>query len=162
MVFSVGSSSTAGNALTLAQRIAPNGGEEHEARWLPSAVDENFTTNGTVSAQAGSVFVVLRGVDGAAYSTTQIGFNGYFEFTTVWEWLPAQGAGIAVAPKAPVPYTSQQVLGTISDLGAYIFKGARTAGRIVGVINGAMEGVETILAGGVRQRGYRPPPMLLR
>jgi hypothetical protein len=133
--------------LTDCQKITPNGSTVHEVRWLPTAVDENFTELAAANnAGAGAVGVVLRGVDSTYSSTTVAALNGYCEVTTVWEWVPQKANGLAVAPKAPLPYTSQQVLATIGDMGGYLFDGVRAAGS--GIIQaGVRAGVRYLTNG---------------
>lgn len=129
-----------------AQRQAPNGTEMHEVRWLPTAVDENFTNTAAASnSGAGSVLFALRGVDGTNTSTTAGVANGFLQLTTVWEWVPSSITGLSVSPTPPLPYTMQQVLGTIKDLGSYIFHGVR---ETTGVMRDVRAGVQ-LLTGGV-------------
>jgi hypothetical protein len=145
------------------QRYAANGAEPHEVRWLPSAADENFTTTGIRSTQAACVLFAFQGVD-ATFTGTQLIANGSFEYTVVWEWVPGSSTGsglISVSPKAPLPYTSQQVLGTIGDLGAYVFEGVRTAARQPGVMRAATQIGMGLLTRGVLSRGVRGPSMYL-
>lgn len=157
------STSTSVTARPLCQHYSPNGSEMHEVRWLPTATDENFTSvaaadNGT----AGTVFAVLSGVDGVYNSTTAADISGQFEVTTVWEWTPSTTLSVSVSPSAPLPYTSQQVLGTIGDLGAYIFHGVRAAGGAfgAGVMQGAARGAAQLLTGGVGAYGTRGNAMI--
>lgn len=156
-----GATPTLTGARSICQRFAPNGGEAHEVRWLPTAVDENFTTFASTNSGAGSIIVALQGVDGNNVSATSFTSNGTMEITVVWEWTPAltgTSGGITVAPKAPLPFSTQQVLATISDLGAYIFEGVRTnAGGTQGLVNAAVTMGSSLLSGGVRARGYRGP-----
>jgi hypothetical protein len=85
-------------------------------------------------------------VDSTYATNTSASFNGYCEITTVWEWVPQKANGISVAPRAPLPYTSQQVLSTIGDLGAYLFEGVRDVGR--GMVKaGTFAGVRYLTAG---------------
>lgn len=111
---------------SLCQKYDPNGAAPHEVRWLPTAVDETFTTTAAPSDPgAGSVIFALTGVDSTVTATSRT-LNGSFEVTTVWEWIPDLAAGgVTSSPQTPLPYTSQQVLATIGDLGPYIYEGVR-------------------------------------
>jgi hypothetical protein len=141
---------TTGALLSECMRIAPNGAECHEVRWLPTAVDENFTAVEVANnTGAGAVFFTLRGVDATATTTTSCTLNGYFEVTTAWEWVPEKATGLNVAPRAPLPYTTQQVLSTIGDIGAYVFEGLRTAGP--GIMRATMQAGVQYLTRGVKQ-----------
>jgi len=142
------------------QKIDSNGSSSHEVRWLPTAVDENFTDVAMANnPSAGSLIVVLNGVDGVVAGATSGSVNGYIEITAVWEWVPPRTGGMPAAPKAPLPYTSQQVLSTIGDMGSYIFEGVRTAGA--GLIRaGVQEGVRVIGAAMQRQVRGHPVPMI--
>lgn len=143
--------------LASAQMRATSGMQSHEVRWLPTAVDENFTTTSTpANTGAGTVFTVLLAVDGAYTSTTTASPSGRFEITTVWEWTPSTsglGAGLSIAPVPPTPFTSQQVLSTIQDMGQFLFRGIRTAQRIADVASPFVQaggfGVRTRAAGSV-------------
>lgn len=153
---------TATAARSLCQQYAPNGAAHHEVRWLPTAADEAFTTvSAPLDTGAGSVIIVLTGVDATQTTTTQT-LNGSVEITVVWEWAPSVTAGgLTVSPKAPLPYNSQQVLGTISDLGAYIFEGVRTVASHPGVINAAAQAANMYLSRGIGRRGFRGSAMTL-
>lgn len=166
--FVVGDSVTYANLASNSQYLCSNGSEPHEVRWLPTAADENFTNNTQTNYSGGTVTIVLRAVDGTATSATAATLNGSFEVTTVWEWEPITGVGgVAQAPRAPLPYTSQAVLSTISDLGAYIFQGVRTGAAyaadaaISGVIRGSSKAAMKLLTGGVGQMAVRGAPMML-
>lgn len=141
------------------QRIATNGSSMHEARWLPTAVDENFTSTASgANSAAGSVIVALKGVDGTATSATAITANGYVEITTVWEWQPNATSGLTIATQAPNPYTSQAVLSQIGNFGAFVYDGAMAAAGAMGR-GMAREGL-SLLTGGVSrvvQRGTGVP-----
>ncbi len=158
MVVSTGAfSGNIGTITAEVQRQAPNGTEIHEVRWLPTAVDENFTSiTAAANSGAGSVLFALRGVDGVNSSTTTGNASGFFQITTAWEWLPTGTTGLSVSPTPPLPYTSQQVLGTIRDMGAYLFHGIREA---AGLMRDARAGVQ-LLTGGVgmiQRRGASIP-----
>lgn len=155
----VGTPTTA-QMLSECNRIAPNGSEHHEIRWLPTAVDENFTaTEVANNTAAGSVFFALRGIDGVGASTTTATLAGYFEVTTVWEWVPERTTGLNTAPKAPLPYTTQQVLATIGDMGAYLFQGVRAAGP--GVMRAAGQMGMAYLTKGLQSAYTRPGQHML-
>lgn len=154
------STPTTAQMLSECNRIAPNGSEHHEVRWLPTAVDENFTAVEVANnTAAGCVFYVLRGIDGTVTSTTTAALAGYFEVTTVWEWVPERTTGLNTAPKAPLPYTTQQVLATIGDMGAYLFQGVRAAGP--GVMRAAGQMGMAYLTKGVQSAYTRPGQHML-
>jgi hypothetical protein len=149
-----GDSMVIGDFISECQQHASNGSGAHEVRWLPTAVDENFTDVASASnTAAGSVFIALRNVDALYNSTTTIAFNGYIEITTVYEWVPSRNRGVTVAPKAPLPYTSQQLLSTIGDLGQYVFNGVRAMGN-GNIVAGAQMGMRLLTHGygGTKQR----------
>lgn len=123
-----------------AQHVAPNGSEHHETRWLPTAGDEvwNFVGPGTsIIVGQGSVQMVLRGVDGIATSATTAQISGYFEATTVWEWIPSESSvttnGITLDPRKPLPFTTQQVLSKIQNLGDFLYGAVQTVGNAMGM-----------------------------
>jgi len=114
-------------------------------------------------SSGGTITLVLKNVDAMATTATSLLANGFVELTVIWEWIPnaVSGTGLATAPKAPMPFNTQQVLSTISDLGAFLFEGARAvSGGAPGLIEaGARIGVR-YLTGGVseaRQRGSAMP-----
>lgn len=141
----------------MCQHYAPNGAEAHEVRFLPTSEDENFTTSGApIDPGAASLLTVLTGVDSITTGTNTVTLNGSFEITICWEWTPAAAAGsITSSPKAPLPYTSQQVLATIGDLGSYVFQGVRTAASNPGVMRAAVYAGSQLLTNGVRVRATR-------
>jgi len=132
-------------------------------RWLPTAVDENWTTiTDTNSRNVGSIFMGLLNVDATANSASTLSVNGYIEVVTAWEWTPATNTSQAsITPRAPLPYTTNQLLSTIGDLGAYIFEGMRTGGVVGGVINGGTRAVQRLLTGGVSVQTNRGSAMPL-
>lgn len=173
MGYSPGSISSAGEVsspadwFTLSQKNSSNGSSTHEVRWLPTSADENFTSNSITVLGGGTVFLAGRTVDATVASATTAIANGVVEVTTVWEWEPISGVGTAVAPKAPAPYTTQQILSTIGDLGNYLFEGVRTeasgslyaAGR--GMVRGAVNSAYGLLTKGIQQTATRGLPMLM-
>lgn len=145
--------------LATCQLVVPNGSRAHEVRWLPTEVDETFTTQlAGNNSGAGSVFMVLKGVDGIVTAANVVTMNGYFEMTTTYEWIPNQLNSVTVAPRAPLPYTSQQLLSTIMDMGSYLFDGVRMGSgralRTAGFMMGAAA-TQSILTGGVRPNSRR-------
>lgn len=157
----VGNTSTANSMLTGCTRIAPNGSEMHEVRWLPSAADENFSNASSTIRNGGAATVVLSSVDAVAASTTSWVVNGYVEVTGVWEWTPSLtgASGIAVNPQAPLPYTTQQLLATIGNMGDYIFRGVRSAGY--GAMVAGAQGIAMGLTRGVQTAATRGPALRL-
>jgi len=123
--------------------VAPNGSKIHEIRWVPTAVDENFTdVAASNSSAAGSMTLSLNRVDGTASSSTLATANGQLMVFTVWEWIPAAST-LNLPPKAPLPYTSQQVLATISDMGAFLLDGALSRAGMSAVGTQAVTGLVT-------------------
>ena len=145
---------TALSLLTEATRVAPNGGEVHEVRWIPTSRDEDFSTAATTISGGGTMTLVLQGVDGTCISGTNADANGFAEITTVWEWTPAFNSNVTVNPQTPLPYTTQQVLSHIGDMGAFLYQGILRAGE--GAVRGATAGVMMGLTAGVRQYATRP------
>lgn len=117
-----------------AQRNAGNGSEPHEVNWVPTIVDEIFTSTAS-GAQPGTgcVFIGLSGVD---VNSSTGSFNGYFETTTVWEWTPSTTSNIGVPLRSPPSDTSQQVLSTFGNIRDLVLhsvqKGAEMAGGMAG------------------------------
>jgi hypothetical protein len=155
------------NVQSLMQHYAPNGSEPHEVRWLPTIVDERFTTNDASPVGGGTIGLMLRGVDGVAASATAVSINGFVEVTTVWEWTPAPGSGLVLAPKLPPPYTTQDVISGIRDLGSFLFEGAGSVAYglgqrlAAGTIRGGAVAVGQMLTRGVGKVGNRSPTMLI-
>jgi len=123
---------------------SPNGGSAHEVRWLPTAADEVFTSVSSstpIVTGTGTLFSALNNVDATYVSTTTAALNGWYEFTAVYEWIPALFSSLTVAPKPPIPFTSQQYQSTIKDIGAFLLHGIRTGGEAAGrgVLRGAMQ-----------------------
>jgi len=134
--------------------------EHHEVRWLPTESDEMFTSKNANVRTGGTLAFVLAGIDFVAESTTVARAAGYMTITVVWEWIPVMN-GINVIPTAPNPYTSQQILGTIGDMGRYIYDGIRTHsgnGRAVA----SMMGVVGAYVKGVQEIRTRAPGMIMR
>lgn len=121
-----------------------NGGGSHEIRWLPTANDEVF--NPFIAAQqwvAGGVNTISgKNVDGVVTSTTELTLNGFVEYTAVYEWIPALASGLQSQPKTPPPFSSQEYLSTIQDLGAFLLQGVRRVGSsmAMGVVQGSVTG----------------------
>jgi hypothetical protein len=138
-----------GGELISASGVAPicqisdsNSTAVYEANWLPTQVDERFTTvtEGNLSGR-GTVLFLLRNVDctsGTASSTV----NGYFRVTTIWEWTPATPFGVSSDPVVPPPTTTQQILGGVKNIRDIIY-GAMKVGQMMGVGFGANSGPRT-------------------
>lgn len=157
MEFISGATYTISNVRATCQRYAPNGTEPHEVRWLPTAVDENFTdVNVAINTGAGSVLIVLDGVDGVGTSATTASVSGRFEVTVVWEWIPAAAQGLSLAVETPPPYTSQQVLATIGDIGKYVFQGLRQSRVGQQAMSAAVDYGLRYLTAGARPTVTRP------
>lgn len=103
--------------------VSSNGSREHAVKFLPSATDEDWSDpaiseNSTYGG--GTMCIVGTGIDGVLTGTgTTANANGYIEVTTIWEWLPAKASGLASAPNAPLPFTTQSVLSKISDIAGF-------------------------------------------
>jgi len=153
------------SSYALGQRYTTNGSQVHEVRWLPTAPDEGFTTVNDLKAGTGTVMVTGINVDGKYNTTNNILLEGYVEITTVWEWTPsAVSTGIVAAPKAPPPYTTQQFLSTIEDMGAFLFDGVRSSASAAfrGAIRGATFAAMGVVNNGVRAAGNRGPSMVIQ
>jgi hypothetical protein len=119
-----GTVTSAGQLLTAANFVAPVGATSHEVKWLPCSVDEAFSdvaTTDNSSLAGGTMFMGLQNVDAICISSTVAQLNGYFEATIVWEWLPKVADGLVPAPRKPLPFTTQQALSTIGDIGSFLF-----------------------------------------
>jgi hypothetical protein len=149
--------------LKSSQHQSPIGSEAHEVRWLPTTIDEVFTTTSAPNVVgAGTVYCALYGVDAIATSSTAGNVNGFVELTTVWEWIPIAANGLVISPQAPPPYTSQQILSTISDMGSYLFRGIRrNAGN--GMMIAGQRTVQQLLSRGAGVSSTRGPsyPLLM-
>lgn len=153
------------DTLALAQDYAPNGSKHHEVRWLPAAADESW---GPLlgGAGGGTLFCALSAVDGLASTATSATVQGYIEITTVWEWTPQATQRLTISPKAPSPFTTQYLLSTINDMGAYLFDGVRTTAAVagqaagMGLIRGFSNAAASYLTKGVRSSGHRAPAMI--
>lgn len=142
-------------ALSLTQQRASNGDIMHEVRWLPTSADETFTTPIAASSPGvGTVYAILTGIDSTTTSASVATLNGRVEVTTVWEWIPAVFQGLSATPRAPNPYTSQQVLSTIVDMGAYLFRGMRTGTGVGGMIRNMTLGYTSGVTRGTRAIAY--------
>lgn len=143
------------SAMAACQMQTNNGDAAHEVRWLPTAQDENFSTASSASGTgAGTVYSTITNIDATATSATTAVANGRFQITVCWEWNPTNYLGISLAPQAPPPFTTQQVLATISDMGKYLFEGVRTNGSIRGAIAGAAYNYLSGVNRGVRSIAY--------
>jgi hypothetical protein len=166
-VSSNGASVSFSDAQALMQFYSTNGSMAHEVKWLPTIADERFTTNDVTVTGGGSIGVLLRGVDGIASSATAAIISGYLEVTTVWEWQPATGSGLVLAPKTPIGISSEQVLSRIQDLGGFLYGYGMSAmsGMAAsvggGFIRGAVETSARLLSRGVGYTGQRAPATIV-
>lgn len=107
------------NLMNSCSMLSANGSTPHEVKWLPTIADEVFT-NPAVSfdteVSGGCVYVALLGVD----ATSGVP-NGYFEATTIYEWTPAVNQGAAPAIAKASPFSTQQALSRIRDVGEFLF-----------------------------------------
>lgn len=155
--------------LAASQHTSPNGSEQHEVRWLPTASDETWTFagNGSQIVGAGTVQLTLNGVDGVATSATVAVPSGYIEATTVWEWIPNESQGLTLNPRVPVPFTTQGLLSNIRDLGSFLFSsmgsnmGMGGSGSLSRSVMAAVKGGVKLLSGGYGQIQDRGPTMLI-
>lgn len=107
--------------VSLAQFTCPVGSQEHEVKWVPTSDDAAFTTVSAPVIQAcGSVSVVLRGIDATVISATGYSVNGYFEATTVWEWVPISSQALSTPVRAPMATTVQAILATVPDISTFL------------------------------------------
>jgi len=122
-----GAGFSANAVLSLALNYCANGTREHVIRWLPTASDQQFISQGTNPDGAGSIFVNLKAVDGIVNTGgTTAALSGVFEVTTVFEWLPIVGEGLSIVPTAPPPFTINDHQSTITDLGRYLVDGVNS------------------------------------
>jgi hypothetical protein len=153
--------------LSQCQKISPNGSTHHEVRWLPSDSDESWVVLGGSAGGAGCVYLVGKGIDGTATSVTACGVNGYVEITTIWQWQPALTNALNAVPQAPAGFTTQHILSSISDLGAYLFDGVRTEAKHVlgalgrGTVRGMGIAAARVLTAGVGMITHRPSSLPL-
>lgn len=111
----------------------------YEANWLPTQVDERFTTTSESNLSGrGTTLFLLRNVDCAPVGGNSA-LNGYFRVTTIWEWTPATGLGTSSDPVTPPPTTTQQILGGVKNIRDIIY-GAMKVGQMMGVGFGANSG----------------------
>lgn len=163
----VGEGSLPSQWLQLCQKTCANGADSHEVRFIPTSVDENFTNNTSTPLGGGTVFFAGLRLDATASSAVLATVNGTLEVTTVWEWEPAYNNGIVAAPRAPLPYTTQQILATIGDLGSYLFEGVRNGAADgmyragAGMVRGATRAAFGMLTKGVQHTGTRGPPLIM-
>lgn len=137
MQYQVGDSGiNCGSVLQTCTRVSTSGSENHEVKWLPTDTDEAWTyfaqaTLDDARKAGGTLLVALKGVDATATTTTQLSVNGYVELYTVWEWVPDVKYQVTRAVKAPLGFTTQQVLNTLAgpagELGNFLY-GRATAG----------------------------------
>lgn len=160
-----GDSVSYGNLQAAQQHYASNGTEPHEVKWLPTAADETyFTTNTSATTPGcGSIQFMLRNVDGVASSTTALALNGFFEVTTVWEWLPTETQGTTMTPRVPMPYTTQGLLSSITDLGEFLYGHSYSGsfGQAMRSVAGYSKAAARLLTGGVQYTATRAAPLLL-
>lgn len=170
-LLSAGATATYAGVYAQCQSFGSNGSRHHEVRWLPTLADEDFRTNTGSLGAGSSIFLVLRGVDGVATSATAATISGVVEITTVYEWQPAQANNTVLGLRAPSRYKMQDLLASISDMGAYIFDGARhEAGRTLysagqaaarGGIRAAYNMSMGLLTSGMRTVATRGPSLLI-
>ncbi len=132
--------------------LASNGSSPHEVKWLPTISDQSFTNpNVSIATEVsgGTVIIVLLGVD----ATNGIA-NGYFEATTIYEWTPAVDQGAAPSVRRPIPFTTQDAISQIRDVGSFLFGDSMAAlGSAAKRAAGNM--VTTMLTGATYMAGRR-------
>jgi len=114
---------TSANLSSLLLETAPTGAKMHEIRWLPTETDQLWADPNNADATllgGGTILVSGASVDGYAVSATVAQANVIIEITTVWEWLPSYTTSIANIPRTPSPYTIQDVLSRIKDIGGFV------------------------------------------
>jgi len=115
---------------SMSMRTSANGSECHEVNWLPNSTDGDFGQNTNIGINGAAIYLALRGIDGkmenchtyAPGATTRdgisgactISLNGYFEVTTVWEWIPDVKWTIVQNPVRPLAFTLNDVLSLFS------------------------------------------------
>ncbi len=114
-----GSTAAVSSLMNSCSVLAANGSTPHEIKWLPTIADEVFTSPAVSVAtevSGGCVYISLLDVD-----ATEGVPNGYFEATTVYEWTPAVNQGAAPAIAKASPFSTQQALSRIRDVGEFLF-----------------------------------------
>ncbi len=152
LVTAGGAVTTVDSLMNSCSSLASNGSVPHEVKWLPTIADESFT-NPAVSVASevsgGTVFIALLNVD----ATTGVP-NGYIEATTIYEWTPAVNQGAAPVVGNASPFTTQQALAAIKDVGTFLF-GDSLAALGSAVRNEAGRMVTTMLTGATYMTGRR-------
>lgn len=144
-------------------RTSSNGSENHEINWLPSAVDENWTTTGANSSVGvGTVMLALKDIDATtlgAGTTQQWVANGYIEITTVWEWVPISTQGLVTPLAQPSPWSLQAALNSLGEpAGALLNHVGTGLGRAASGM--AARGVMSMANGFLRTGYVRPSTRL--
>jgi len=84
--------------------------------WLPGVADGNFTQNTGLVNGGTQIAIGLKDVDAVANTTNTAKLNGYFEISTIYEWIPSNLAGgVTVAPTCPPPYTVSDCLQIVKN-----------------------------------------------
>lgn len=157
--YNVPTTLSAAVALSGATRVNGTGSTPHEVRWMPTSSDESFNIGG--GSGGGSLSIILSGVDATFTTGTTANINGYFEYTAVYEWVPqltgTNSTGVTMAPKAPLPFTTQDVLATIREPSRLIFDGV-----VSGLTSAAKNVAIGLLTNGVRTMTDRQSSMPMR
>lgn len=94
---------------------------DHEIKWLPSTEDQIFTPYNSTAVSGGTVFAVLMNADATFSSTTTADLAGYFEVTTVYEWVPTQNnLDVSVNLRTPPPFTINDHQSMIKNIGEFL------------------------------------------
>jgi len=155
-----GGTYSVGNVMPGMMRIDACGSVPHEVKWLPTNVDQNYTTT-AASDNPGVGTMRFAGLNIDGYQTaTTLNISGYFEITTVWEWLPAQATGITSVVAPPNTASVQQVIGRIRDIGGFLFETAHNVGRSMHTAAPYVHASAALLTAGVRYNQARGASML--
>lgn len=168
-VFDTAGTPTGQSVLQSAMSQQANGSVAHEIRWLPTTADQVFSsvvTDGSgISYEGGCVFASLVNIDSVALNATSWVAQGYFEITTIWEWVPrndnAANGSLTTAPRPPPPFSINDHQSTITDIGQYLLYGLRQGANYAA--KKVVEYAPALLTGGVKMMKYAAPslPLLL-
>lgn len=134
------SSGPASSDLTKCAAIDPCGSVDHEIKWLPGPSDSFFHPKSLAynTESMGTMGMVLQGVDATFTAANRAQVNGYFELTTVYEWIPAGVTGVPPV-KPPPRFTLQQALNAFGDRIMEFLYGITTNKSFVGLLTKGVE-----------------------
>lgn len=144
-IYAASSTDSGLSALNACSAVDSNGSCTHEVKFLPTLIDENFSSpNSALATEAGggTMVMVLMDVDATATSATSATPNGYFEIVTCWEWMPAKGNGLVNTISRPPLFTVQNALHAIGDVGKFVLESYNDpmslGGKMIGMASGIL------------------------